>query len=488
MANLDIAQSLWIATTPTTNYPSLTKNIAADVVVIGGGITGITTAYLLKQSGLRVTLLEQTRIVQGTSGYTTGKVTSQHTLIYDYLWQTFGQNGAKQYASGQEAAIQLIADLVSKYQIDCDFIRTSAFTYTTLKQNVDLVRKEAETAHKLGLPARFVDKSELAFQITGAVEFKNQAQFHPRKYLLDLAGKIIGKGSHIFENSPVVKIKEGEPNQITTAKATILAKYVVVATNFPIVQEKFFQERLLPHHSCAIALKLKNSPPKGMYIRTEEPMLSVRNQPYAEQRLLVLTGHEPKTGLNPTLACQAKLFKTAKEYFQVESTLYHWATMDQDTKDRIPLIGRLKKHSNVFVATGFNAWGMTGGTLAGMIINDIILEKSNPYAEIFDLNRTTKQTTAKTTASVKTASKPKFDTNNLKPGQGKVIEVNHQKIALYKDKQGEVTAMSAVCPHMGCIVNFNSKDQTWDCPCHGSRFTPDGKVINGPAVKNLPKI
>lgn len=467
MADLGITQSLWIATTPKTNYPQLSKNIQVDVAVVGGGIAGLGTAFFLSQAGFKVAVLESNRIITGTTGYTTGKLTSLHTLIYHYLSQKFGIEVAKLYGQGQEQAIEETAKIIQKYHIDCDFYRVPAYTYTMIPDNVEKIRKEYETALKSGLPASLSIPSDLPFKIVAAVKFDNQVQFHPRKFLLSLANIITKQGGQIFEQSEVLEIKGEEPCQIKTARALLQAKNVVIATNFPILNQDFFKTRLFLHHSCAIALQA-NKTPKGMYINIEEPTFSLRKQPVGQKELIVVTGHEDQKEENPTLSCQQDLANLAQEKLGVKSIDYRWATMDQDSFDRLPLVGKVAKNSpNIFVITGFGGWGMSNGILSGLIIADLIQKRDNPYKELFD---------------------PSRERTKMQVEEGKVVEKNGKKTAVYKDEKGQTHTLSAICTHMGCIVAFNPKDQTWDCPCHGSRFDIEGKVIHGPALKNLPKL
>lgn len=490
--------SFWIATTPKTNYPSILKNLEIDVVVIGGGIVGITSAYLLKQQGKKVALIEAKKIIEGVTGHTTGKITSLHDLIYKHLIHTFGKENALIYANGQEAGLKLIESLIKENKIDCDFTKAAAYTYTNDEKQLENIEKEVDAAKDLGLPASFVINTDLPFSIKGAVCFRNQAHFHPRKYLLALAKLIEGNGSYIFENTRVLDAKEESLCEVITDKGNIKTKDIIVATHYPILNKGMpYVPSITPKRSYALEIEIKEKVPKGMYINIESPFFSVRPAKKGLKEVLIITGEEHKTGqADNTKDYYLKLEKTARKKFNIKSVNYKWSTQDNYTIDRVPYIGKYNKGSkHLFTATGFGGWGMTSGTLSAIILSDIILGRSNPFANFFDKDSRSSLKSVKNfiMSNVDVAKEfikgqlPKKGKNkvDLKKGEGKVVEKKGEKIAVYKDGQGKEHQVSAVCTHMGCIVNFNNAEKSWDCPCHGSRFDVDGNVLHGPAVKNL---
>lgn len=494
------AKSYWIASTPETSYPSLKGEVEVDVAIVGGGIAGIIAAYLLKKSGKTVALIEAKRLVEEVTGKTTAKLTSLHTLIYKYLIDHFGKSGAKQYADAQEAAIKLVDDLSQKLQIDCDFTRSPAYTYTQTEENLSEIKEEVEAAQSLGLPASFVTQTPLPFEIKGAVKFESQAHFHPRKFLLPLAQLINGDGSLIFENTRITDIKEGEPHTVSYNKGTIKAKDVIVATHFPILNDGFYYARLRPRRSYVYAVKVKGHFPEGMFINTEEPLFSVRPQSVNGEQILIITGEKHRTGEeNNTISCYQDLEKIIQDHFEVEEFLYHWSTQDNDTLDCVPYIGKYTPNSkHLFVATGFGGWGMTNGIASGIILSDLILGKKNPWASLFDPNRVKLPESAKNFLESNGIVMKHFLEDKLKElviinldeiprGEGKVGKLNGQNMAVYKDEQGEIHTLSPNCSHMGCVLSFNNAEKSWDCPCHGSRFDTDGKVLHSPATINLEK-
>jgi glycine/D-amino acid oxidase-like deaminating enzyme/nitrite reductase/ring-hydroxylating ferredoxin subunit len=494
------AESVWVATTSATNYPPLSALSGVEVAVIGGGIAGLTTAILLQRAGVRVVILEKDEIVKGVTGYTTAKVTALHNLIYDHLIKHFGEEQGRMYAEANEAGLEQIATFVAEQQIDCDFKRTAAYTFAESEQELEHVEAEVKAAMRVGLPASFVGQIALPIPTKGAITLSNQAQFHPRKYLLALAENFVRNGGLIFEHTRVTELKEASPCIITTDKGTVSAQRVVVTTHFPIYDPALYFSRLSPHRSLVIGMRLKETVPEGMYIGAGEESHSFRNQPADDGLLLLIGGEGFKTGQGgDILERYHRLEHYARHHFNVISIDYHWSTQDNRTLDRVPYIGPIGPNSTtVFVATGFGGWGMTNGTASGLILSDLVLGRDNAWSPVFNPNRIKPLTSAgqaisegvNVAAEVVTAHLPILgsdDIASLANGEGKVIQINKEKVAVSKDKQGNLHAVSAVCTHMGCVVNWNNGEKSWDCPCHGSRFSPDGRVLHGPAVADLEK-
>jgi glycine/D-amino acid oxidase-like deaminating enzyme/nitrite reductase/ring-hydroxylating ferredoxin subunit len=492
------AESVWIDTTSTTDYPPLSALSNSDVIVIGAGIAGLSTAVLLQQAGVSVIVLEKDEIVKGVTGYTTAKITSLHNLIYDYLTQYFGVEQARMYGEANQAGLEQIASFVNEHRVECDFKRTTAYTFAQSEHEVKPIEAEVKAAQRLGLPASFVTEITFPLPTKGAITFSNQAQFHPRKYLLALADYFVQSGGHIFEHTRVTEVNEANPCTVITDKGTISAQKVVIATHFPIYDPALYFSRLSSHRSLVIGLRLDGTVPEGMYIGTGEEAHSFRNQPIDDGMLLLVGGAGFKTGQGgDILERYHRLEQFARLHFNVASVEYHWSTQDNRTLDRIPYIGPIgPKSTAVFVATGFGGWGMTNGTASGLILTDLVLGKENQWLPVFNPNRikpliSVKQAVSEGLAVTKEliASRlpePVWDEHaSLVNGEGKVFEIDKAKIAISRDKQGDLHAVSAICTHMGCVVNWNNTDESWDCPCHGSRFSPDGKVLHGAALTDL---
>jgi glycine/D-amino acid oxidase-like deaminating enzyme/nitrite reductase/ring-hydroxylating ferredoxin subunit len=495
--------SLWLATTDTTDFPQLTDSLSVDVAIIGGGISGITTALLLKEQGAKVAIIEARRIAASVTGNTTAKVTSQHGLIYDHLVSQFGMEGAQAYADSQQAALEKIASLVEENGIDCDFTRTNAYVYTEDEAELERITAEVEAATKLGLPASYVETTSLPFEIRGAIEFANQARFHPRKYLLALAGKIPGDGSYIFEKTRALNIEEEDKTcRVTTDKGVVKAGKVVVSSHFPFYDPAMYFARMYPKRSYVLGCRLSEKAPEGMFITSEAPFHSFRSNPLETGgEIWMVGGENHKTGQGgDTREHYRNLERFARERFSVEAIEYRWSTQDNVTVDRVPYIGKASAGSeHLFVATGFGGWGMTNSTVSAIILSDLVLGRENNWSSLYDPARFKPLTSAKDLVvenvdvakhfvgdrlSVKDAD----SVPDLKEGEGRVVELDDEKVAICKLAGGAIHAVSATCTHMGCIVAWNGAEKSWDCPCHGSRFNYDGMVIQGPANKDLEKV
>jgi glycine/D-amino acid oxidase-like deaminating enzyme/nitrite reductase/ring-hydroxylating ferredoxin subunit len=496
-------QSYWMASVDFPDYEQLAGNLDADVVIVGGGIVGITCAFLLKQSGLKVILLEASKILHGTTGHTTAKVTAQHDIIYSVIKGKMDQKSAEQYAKANQAAIAAI-DIIQQNNIECNFSWQPAYVYTQEESTILQIQNEYETALSLGFPAAFMDEIPLPFQVKAALRFDNQAQFHPLKYLQALASQIPGMGSFLFENTRAVDIhtKSGADYAVSTDTGFyVKAPNVIVATHYPFYDGNgMYFARIYPERSYALGVTISDSYPGGMYITAEDPGRSWRSHPMdCGEQLIIIGGEHHKTGQSEdTRIHYRNLLDAANNTFQVKEVLYRWSTQDYTTMDQVPYIGPLNsKDPGIYIATGFRKWGMTNGTAAAMILRDYILGNENEWAEVFLPSRfklgasagkliTENANVAKHLVKGKlTAASDKIE---LQPGEAKVLEIDGKKSGVYRDMQEQLHIVDTTCTHMGCELKWNPAEHSWDCPCHGSRFTCDGKVIEGPAQKPLPKI
>jgi len=491
-------QPYWIASTPKTKYPALDNDVKVDVAIVGGGITGITCAYLLKKEGLRIAVLEADRIAQGTSGHTTAKITSQHGLIYNKIITQMGRELAKQYADANESAISVIKKIAVDNNIACDYISQPSYVYTQQDEYVQKIADETEAALSLGIKASYEEKIPFPMPIKAAVRFDNQAQFHPRKYLLALAEAIPGNGCYIFEQSRAVDIEENGKYVITTAQGKkVTAEKVIIASHYPFYNKPgLYFTRIYPERSYVIAIRAKEKYPGGMYINAEDPARSLRQQDTEEGELILVGGDHHKTGQGEdTVKHYEALIDFANEIFTVESIPYRWSTQDCMTLDDLPYVGHFTSDTpNMYIATGFGKWGMTNSTVSAIILRDLIIKGESPWQEIYNPSRktilsSTKNFIVENLNVVQQLIDGKLealpDNVEIKPGEGKVIKVNGQRTGAYRDEQGTLHLINTTCTHMGCELNWNSAEKSWDCPCHGSRFTYEGDIIEGPAVKPL---
>ena len=490
--------SLWVGTTPETAFPRLGEDIAVDVAVVGGGITGLTTAALLKDAGMRVAVLEAGRVASGATGYTTAKLSSLHGLIYDDLASSYDDETARLYGEANEAAITKVEDLAQARGVDCDFERAPAYTYTQDPAMVDSIEKEVAAARRAGLPASLTSTTDLPFDVLAAVRFENQAMFHPRKYCIGLATSIPGDGSHVFEMTRAVDVEHGEPCIVETEHGAVTAEHVVLATLIPFLDRGGFFAKCHPSRSYAIAVRAAGAPTRGMYISAEQPTRSVRPCRVGDETLLIISGEGHKTGQDDdTTGRYQALEDWAREHYDVRSVEYRWSAQDFIPVDDLPYVGQLTRGSeHLYVGTGFKKWGMTNGTAAAMVVSDAVLGRDNPWSAMFDANRVEVTTSAREFVKENLNVAKRFigdrlgsltapSIDELQPGEGAIVRAGGEKVAAYRDDDGVLHAVSPVCTHLGCLVAFNTAERSWDCPCHGSRFTVDGQVISGPAIKDL---
>ncbi|MFC6728246.1 FAD-dependent oxidoreductase [Natronoarchaeum mannanilyticum] len=495
----DDPESLWLATTPTTDYEPLDGGLHVDVPFVGGGIAGLTTALELKERGSTVAVVEADRVVTGATGHTTAKVTSQHGLRYSKLTETFDRRTAEQYGRANEAAIDEVERIVEAYDVDAQFRRTPSYVYAESEENVDKIREEDRAATQAGLPSSFVQETDLPFDVEAAVEFSEQAEFHPRKYLLGVVEAIHGDGSYVFEETRATDVDAGAPSRVETERGAVVADDVVVATQFPIYDRGGYFARTHPHRAYLLAVEIAGEVPEGMYYSAASPPATMRPYRSDGEEYLIVGGqsHEPSLGGPPTSERYRRCEAYARSRFDVESVAYRWSTHDYSTVDGMPYIGEIGPGAgDVYVATGFDGWGMTGSTVAGMLIADLIEMGQSHYADLFDPKRVTPKASAKNFFSENAVVGARFvgdrvrtllhDRDDLpRPGEAEVLRKEGRPTGVYRDEDGAVHAVDATCPHMGCLVTWNDAERSWDCPCHGSRFDYDGEILSGPAVEGL---
>ncbi|MDF9816410.1 FAD-dependent oxidoreductase [Streptomyces sp. SPB162] len=494
-------ESYWMATSGATSYPALEGDLDVDVAVVGGGIAGLSAAWELVRAGRTVALLEADRIAAGVTGYTTAKVSALHTLAYDRLSKSRGRDAARQYAASQQAAVEGVAEIAAELGVRCDLERVSAYTYATDPKSVEALRAEARAASDAGLPAVFVQDTELPFDVSGAVRVDHQAQFHPRAYLLALAEDLRARGGTILERTRVTGLSEGSPCEVTTESGhTVTARDVVVATHYPIFDRALLFTRLSARRELVVAAPISAElAPTGMYITEEDGKRSVRSAPLDEgRRLLIVTGESFTPGTGDAREGFARLDAWMHERFAVEETAYRWAAQDNDSTDHVPFVGPLHVGSkHTYVATGFGGWGMSSGVMSGRLLADLITGGESPWAGLYDPRRlasTLKEAPALVRQQVDVAKHFVGDrlrpthvgsVEEIPPADGAIVRVKGRRCAVYRDPEGTVRAVSARCTHLGCLVAFNAAETTWECPCHGSRFGVDGTVLQGPAVHPL---
>ena len=489
--------SLWLAEGTATDYPPLEGTHRCDVAVVGAGITGLTTALLLAREGRSVTVLDQGRVGTGATGNTTAKVTSQHGATYLRLRLTLGRAAAETYGAANEAAKERIASFVDE-GISCDFRRRPAYLYAASRVERFLVEREARAAAEAGLPATFVEETPLPFETHGAAKFDGQAEFHPYRYLSGLAELIEAAGGRIFERTRAVQVHEGSPCRTETEGGEVLADHVVVATLIPFLDRGLFFARAFANRSYAISARIAGPPPDGMFINPGSPTRSIRAHPHGDSELLLVGGEGHKVGSGKAQPERyERLVEFASRHWEVQAVEHRWSAQDYSPDDGVPYVGPLHARSRrIHVATGLKKWGITGGTAAAMIIRDAIVGRENRWAGLFSSTRIRPLAEAPKFAWENAQAGLHFagdrlrergtrSIHELESGEGDIVSAAGSKVAGHRDDDGRLHAVSARCTHLYCQVRWNQAERSWDCPCHGSRFSPDGEVLNGPAVRPL---
>ncbi|MQM28756.1 FAD-dependent oxidoreductase [Glycomyces albidus] len=501
-ANQDSLTSYWMASAEGAEHPRLRDDHEVEVAVVGGGIAGLCTARALAREGLSVAVVEAGRIAAGVTGHTTAKLTAQHGQIYARLAKSFGPDAARDYATAQTEAIAHVRATADELGADCDIESAPSFVYTGSEDGGAALRDEAEAAREAGLDASFTTETGLPFPVAGAVRVEDQAQFHPRRFLLAVAQDLLAHGGRIFERSRAVEVEPREERQrITVATGSSLyCREAVIATHYPIVNRVRLFSRLKPRRELVVAAPIPEAEdPGGMYITSEEGTRSVRTAPYREgERLLIVTG-EAFTPGDPGVAERYRTLEAwASERFGVEEFDYRWAAQDNGTPDKVPFVGRMPGGDGLYVACGFGGWGMTNGVVAARVITGLVTGTAPMWATMFDPSRfhivkeagsiaANQKTVMSHLVGDRIGHAPAQSPDELRPGQGAVIRVDGHLRAVYRDDDGAVHTRSAACTHMGCVVGFNDAERTWECPCHGSRFDVNGDVLQGPATSPLPE-
>jgi glycine/D-amino acid oxidase-like deaminating enzyme/nitrite reductase/ring-hydroxylating ferredoxin subunit len=496
----------WIESANLPAYPKLQRDDAVDVVVVGGGITGLTAAYLLTLEGRSVALLERERCAAIDTGHTSAHLTMVTDRRLADLASAFGRDHAQAAWDAGLAAIQKIEAIVGDLQIDCEFARVPGYVHAPIgeigKDAAASFRDEASTAASLGFDAEFIDDVPL---VGGpGVRFANQARFHPRKYLNGLARAITDRGGMIFEHSPATEFND-RPVSVKANGHTLTCQAIVLATHTPLVGNAdmagatLFQTKLALYTSYVVAARVpKERIPDALFWDTADPYHYLRLEPGRDDDLVIFGGEDHKTGqANDTNACFDRLERTLASVIGDADVTHRWSGQVIETPDGLPYIGETAVRQ--FAGTGYSGNGMTFGTLTAMMAADRVAGRTNPWSDLFDPGR--KKIVDGAWDYVKEnkdypyylvrdrfAGAEARSVRDVPAGSGCVVELGGQKVAVYRDDDGTVTKRSAVCTHMGCLVNWNNAERTWDCPCHGSRFKPDGAVIAGPAESPLAKI
>jgi glycine/D-amino acid oxidase-like deaminating enzyme/nitrite reductase/ring-hydroxylating ferredoxin subunit len=493
--------SPWVDTAPPTAYPPAGSATTVDCFVIGAGICGLTAALALKEAGANVAVVEANRVGMGVTGYTTAKLSSLQALIYAKLRSKHSTEAAQAYAAANRAGLELVAGWVRERAIDCDFRRKPAFTYTEEARHVSAVEQEVEAAIAAGLDARLVHETDLPWPVQAAVRLDDQAEFHPRLYLIALAAAVDGDGSAVYERTRALQVHEGEPCRVETDRGEVRAGQVIVASHYPFLDRGLFFARLSAMRSYALGVRVDGPVSEGMYISADSPTRSVRATPDRAAgggaELLIVGGEGHKTGQDGDTASRYEALQLfAHDRFAVREIPYRWSAQDCVPVDDLPYVGAVRPGTRrVWMASGFNKWGMTNGAAAGRILADLVRGEENPWAEVFDAQRATAASVPqllKENANVglhffadRLAGSDVGTPEDLAPGTGGLARHDGELVGAFRDDDGLLHLVDPTCTHLYCRLRFNPAERSWDCPCHGSRFDVDGRVLEGPAVHDL---
>ncbi|MGV3625969.1 MAG: FAD-dependent oxidoreductase [Archangium sp.] len=492
--------TIWNEGVSLPTWPSLHGDLEADIVVVGGGITGLTAATLLQRAGRSVVVLEAARVGGAETGLTTAHLTELLDTRYHALESKFGRGGARLAAESSRAAIDRIEAFTHEFKRSCGFQRVPAYLYAETADQRKELETEFAALRRLGADVSWVDSFPLSMRVEGAIRVEHQAQVQPLEYLRELSALFIEAGGRIFENTRVVSVKDGKPCMVKTESGEVSAQDVMVLTNAPVNNRVTLHMRNAAYRSYVVASKLEKPFPDALFFDMNDPYHYTRACKTSGGTYFIVGGEDHKTGKGEETEHHFdELTRFAEEKFDLKDISHRWSGQIIEPVDGLPFIGRNPGEHHVYVATGFSGNGLTFGTLAGIMLCDELRDIASPWAKLYAPTRVKPLASAKEFVSENvdfpaTIAKDRVNRGEVKSadevprGEGRLMRANGKMVALFRDDDGHVHCRSAVCTHMGCYVQFNRAERSWDCPCHGSRFDPDGAVMNGPAVTPLEKV
>ncbi len=508
MDDLDIFEkeslSLWLKDGIATNIPELEEDIDCDVCVVGAGITGITTAYRLHESGLKVVLIDKQEPINLASGNTTAKFTFQHYLIYSEILKKYDLERAELYYQSQVEGLNYVRSLIDKHNISCDFKETSSIIYAENEKEFDELLEEKSAYEQLNIPHEIINEIPLNIKAIGGLKVDSQFELNPVKYLDFLLSYLLENGVHIFKNTEAkILVKDGDGLKVGTESENIIrCKNLVISTAYPFFGGNgYYFSRLEALRSYLLAFPI-NKPLEDNYmmISNSESPYSIRFSHTDGIDYLLVGGQGHKVGqADSEIDSYKRLLDFARTNFGVSYPAFRWSAQDYRSVDMVPYIGYLtNKYENIFVATGFNKWGMSNGSFAGLLITDLINGVESPYEELYDPSRGEIKGNLGSfiKANINVAKElikgkvvpDEVDLDDIANDEGGIIKYDGKRVAAYRDSSGELFLSDSTCTHLGCELEYNNAERSFDCPCHGSRFNYDGKVIEGAAKEDLKKI
>ncbi len=492
--------SLWLEDTELPAFPPLQGGLQTDVVVVGAGISGVTASLLLQRAGKRVVLIEARRIGHGETGHTTAHLTEVLDARYHALESKFGREGAHLAAESSRAATDRIETFVRELGVDCGFEHVPGYLYAEDERQRTDLEKEFESLQRVGAEVSWVESFPLSFHVDGALRIERQAQLHPLRYLRALAARFVAAGGQIFEGTSMLALDDGKPCRVSTSGGVLVAQDVLVLTNVPVSNRFALHTKNSAYRTYAVAGLLQKPFPAGLFWDSHDPYHYTRTQRTPSGSFLIVGGEDHKTGQKKdTGQCFERLCEYSATQFGVTEISHHWSGQVIEPVDGLPFIGRNPGEKHVRVATGFSGTGMTFGTLAGMLLSDQVLGIENRWSELYEPTRLKPLAQAREfvaenvdfpshLARDRLARGDAQSIDQVAPGEGRLLRSGGKMLAVYRDDAGTAHVRSAVCTHLGCHVQWNEEERSWDCPCHGSRFDVDGAVLNGPAISGLEEV
>lgn len=490
-------KSLWRAATTIPAHSRLAGDQEADVLVVGAGISGLTAALLLQRAGRKVLLIESRRIGAGETGNTTAHLTELVDARYHSLESKFGRAGARAVAESSRAAIDRLEAFARETGGSCEFSRVPAYLYAETRKQRKQLEREFESLQRVGTDVGWADTLPLPIATLGAIRIERQAQFQPLEYLRAMTKLFLAAGGRLCEETSLLGVKDGEPCRVTTSGGVVRAREVLVLTNSPVSSRVVLHTKIAAYRTYAVAGKLEGQFPAGLLWDLQEPYHYTRLQESRAGRFLIVGGEDHKTGKkSDTADCFRKLEQYARNQFGLAQIQFRWSGQVIEPVDGLPFIGKSPGAHHVYVGTGFSGTGMSFGTLSAMILSDLVLARPNPWARLYDPTRLKPLAQAREYLAENVdfpshivrdrVARGEVESAEQVPcGEGRLVRSGTKVLAVSRDAAGGLHSRSATCPHLGCHVHWNNSEQSWDCPCHGSRFTADGAVENGPATKEL---
>ena len=490
------AGSYWLATSPGSPFPVLTEDLECEVLVIGGGLAGILTAFELRARGAEVALIEARHILGDVTGHTTAKLSAQHGAIYRTLEDVHDLEIAAAYGQANLSGIDRAFAIAESLGVEAELVRADSHLFAETADERSTLVAERDAAERAGLTVELVDgdPAGLPFHVEAVLRMPGQAAFHPLRFGRGVLGSLVEHGARVFESTRASDVDETDDGvKVTTPGGTITTQKVVVATNYPFHDKGSLFSRLYPYRVYALGVYLTEPLPDALYVRADDDF-NLRNAPTPEGPLTVVSGVHHRAGAGgDERDCYRELLERTSARLPVDRVAWHWSTQDNRTPDHLPMIGRSPGTEHVYVVSGFAGWGMSQAFVAAEMLADVLNGVDNRLVRVFDPTRFDVSSAGTLFSEnvgvaghlVSGFARASGDVEDIGAGEGGVVRSEGRRTAVYRDEGGDAHAVSAVCTHLGCTVGFNDAEKTWDCPCHGSRFDLDGHVLHGPAVRAL---